>query len=102
MSESFENIDPNKISALEELRQAVRTLLNLVEQQASQLEALKVENQELKDENNRLKGEQGKPKFKPKAEAKDYSSGSKEKKKKNHKKGSKKSTLEIEGGGRSM
>ena len=41
-------------------------LLNLVENLAADLEALKEENQNLKDEINRLKGEQGLPEFKGK------------------------------------
>jgi hypothetical protein len=47
------------------LRQAFLFLLNLVEKQAAQIQALQIENQALRDENNHLKGEQGKPKILP-------------------------------------
>src|SRR4051794_22722631 len=46
-------------------RQAIRALLNRVEEQASELRALRVENQQLRDELTRLKGGQGRPKIPP-------------------------------------
>jgi hypothetical protein len=46
-------------------RQAIRALLNLVEEQASEMRALRVENQQLRDELTRLKGGQGRPKIPP-------------------------------------
>ncbi len=46
-------------------RQAIRALLNLVEEQASEIRALRVENQQLRDELTRLKGGQGRPKIRP-------------------------------------
>jgi hypothetical protein len=46
-------------------RQAIRALLNLVEEQASEIRALRVENQQLRDELTRLKGGQGRPKIPP-------------------------------------
>src|SRR2546430_6029345 len=46
-------------------RQAMRALLNLVEEQASEIRALRVENQQLRDELTRLKGGQGRPKIRP-------------------------------------
>ena len=54
----------------------VKRLLNLIENMAAQIEALKGEVQELRDENNRLKGEQGKPEIKAdkKKNAQDISS----------------------------
>jgi hypothetical protein len=58
-------------------RQAIRALLNLVEQLAAENRALREENQRLRDENDRLKGERGKPTFTPSkraAEATDHSS----------------------------
>ncbi len=46
-------------------REAVSTLLNIVEESVAESTKLKNENQTLKDEINRLKGEQGKPDIKP-------------------------------------
>ena len=46
-------------------RQAIRALLNLVEEQASEIRVLRVENQQLRDELTRLKGGQGRPKIPP-------------------------------------
>src|SRR6266487_4609080 len=46
-------------------RQAIRALLNLVEEQASEIRALRIENQQLRDELTRLKGGQGRPKIPP-------------------------------------
>src|SRR5687768_9939506 len=61
----------------EHARQAIRLLLNLVEELKQDNRALREENQRLRDETNRLKGEQGKPTIKantPKPAAPDYSS----------------------------
>src|SRR3712207_390633 len=58
-------------------RQAIRLLLNLVEEVKQENGSLREENQRLRDENNRLKGEQGKPTIKantPKTPPPDYSS----------------------------
>jgi FtsZ-binding cell division protein ZapB len=58
-------------------RQAIRLLLNLVEEVKQENRSLRDENQRLRDEINRLKGEQGKPTIKgntPKVPAPDYSS----------------------------
>ena len=46
-------------------REAIRALLNLVEEQASEIRALRVENQQLRDELTKLKGGQGRPKIPP-------------------------------------
>jgi hypothetical protein len=61
----LEGFDPNSIQNIDQARQCIVMLLNLVEE-------LKVENrkqmeevQRLRDENNRLKGEQGRPTIKP-------------------------------------
>ena len=56
--------DPNQIQDLEGAQQAIRLLLNLVEELKSENEALRSEVQELRDEVARLKGEQGKPDIK--------------------------------------
>jgi hypothetical protein len=72
-------LDALDLSAIQDphARQAIRLLLNLVEELKQENRSLRDENQRLRDENNRLKGEQGKPKLKPntpKAPAPDYSS----------------------------
>jgi hypothetical protein len=56
-------------------RQAIRALLNLVEELASENRALRTELAQVKDELTRLKGGSGRPKFPPgKAGGSDYSS----------------------------
>jgi len=60
----LEQIDPNDIQDLEQARQALIQVLNLVEELVAEVHRLREENQDLRDENNRLKGEQGKPKIK--------------------------------------
>src|SRR5688500_8545336 len=69
-------LDLNQIRD-EPARQAIRLLLNLVEEVTQENRALRDENQRLRDEVNRLKGEQGQPKVKatmPPPPAPDYSS----------------------------
>ena len=61
----LEHLDPNDIQDLEQARRAIIQVLNLVEELATAMSALREENQRLRDENNRLKGEQGKPTIKP-------------------------------------
>jgi FtsZ-binding cell division protein ZapB len=60
-------LDALDLSAIQDphARQAIRLLLNLVEEVKQENRALREENQRLRDENNRLKGEQGKPLIKP-------------------------------------
>jgi hypothetical protein len=67
---------PEQIQDLDQAREAIGMLLNLVEELKRENDAMREEMQELRDEVNRLKGEQGKPKIKPskKAKAEDYSS----------------------------
>ncbi len=72
-------LDALDLSAIqdEHARQAIRLLLNLVEEMKQENRSLRDENQRLRDENNRLKGEQGKPTIKantPKEPSPDYSS----------------------------
>jgi hypothetical protein len=72
-------LDALDLSAIEDphARQAIRLLLNLVEELKQENRSLRDENQRLRDEVNRLKGEQGKPTVKanaPKSPAPDYSS----------------------------
>lgn len=97
MLDSIQNIDPSAAKDMESLRDAVKLLLNIVEQQSGQIEQLRQENQELKDEINRLKGEQSRPKFtKTKsASSKDISSRRRQRKKP-HKKGKKKGKIPID------
>ena len=75
----LEHFDPNDIQDLEQARQAIVQLLNLVEELSAAMSELRKENQRLRDEVNRLKGEQGKPTIKPSkktrsSEASDHSS----------------------------
>ena len=72
-------LDALDLSAIQDqhARQAIRLLLNLVEEMKQENRSLRDDNQRLRDENNRLKGEQGKPKVKPNSPttpAPDYSS----------------------------
>jgi len=60
----LEQIDPNDIQDLDQARQVIIQVLNLVEELVAEMHGLREENQHLRDENNRLKGEQGKPKVK--------------------------------------
>jgi hypothetical protein len=61
----LEFFDPNDIQNLEQARQAITEVLNLVEELVAENRKQREEIQRLRDENNRLKGEQGKPKVKP-------------------------------------
>lgn len=61
----LEDFDLKKIENIEQARQAIAQLLNLVEDLALEARLSREENQRLRDENNRLKGEQGKPAIKP-------------------------------------
>lgn len=57
-------LNPEQINDLEGARQALRAILNLVEELKQENQTLREEVQRLRDENNRLKGEQGKPEIK--------------------------------------
>lgn len=61
----LEFFDPNDIQNLEQARQAIIEVLNLVEELVAENRKQREEIQRLRDENNRLQGEQGKPKVKP-------------------------------------
>jgi hypothetical protein len=61
----LEFFDLNDIQNLEQARQAIIEVLNLVEELVTENRKQREEIQRLRDENNRLKGEQGKPKVKP-------------------------------------
>ena len=58
-------LDPNQIKDLDQAREAIGILLNLVEELKQENMILREQVQELRDEVNRLKGEQGKPPIKP-------------------------------------
>ena len=57
--------DPNQIKDLDQAREAIGMLLNLVEELKQENMNMREQVQELRDEVNRLKGEQGKPPIKP-------------------------------------
>lgn len=61
----LDNFDPQMIQDVEGARQAVVSLLNLVEELKQEVLTQGAEIQRLRDEINRLKGEQGKPDIKP-------------------------------------
>jgi hypothetical protein len=58
-------LDPNQIKDLDQAREAIGILLNLVEELKQENMLLREQVQELRNEVNRLKGEQGKPPIKP-------------------------------------
>jgi len=61
----LEEFDLNRIEDIAGAREAIRRLLNLVEELAGENRKLREENQQQRDEINRLKGEQGQPSIKP-------------------------------------
>ena len=81
------------------VKHAMQVLLNMVERQATEIRALREENQRLRDENNRLKGEQGKPDVKPSTRGRDISSEKerrrREKRKRRKKREAKRSKITI-------
>ena len=72
LTEILEKIQPDlKQVKGQASKEAVSTLLNIVEESVAESIKLKNENQTLKDEINRLKGEQGKPDIRPNKKKKD-------------------------------
>ena len=65
MLNKIKNIDPDRLTGVEELRSAVVVLLNVVEQLIKENGDLLEKNQELRDENNKLKGGNARPQIKP-------------------------------------
>jgi len=61
----LENLDLNNIQDIQEARECIVMLLNLVESLKSDNRELREQVQRLRDEINRLKGEQGKPNIRP-------------------------------------
>jgi regulator of replication initiation timing len=93
----LQTIDPSKF-ADESLRHTLTVLLNIIEQQQSEIKELREENQKLRDENNRLKGEQGKPEIKSN-KTKGFSNHSSEKERhtpKKHSKSSKNKEIKVD------
>jgi hypothetical protein len=90
--------DADQIQDLEGARQAIRLLLNLVEELKSENDVLRSEVQELRDEIARLKGEQGKPDVKPgkKSSSGDHSSEKERRRSRKWRKGSKVAKLKID------
>ncbi len=96
--EILETLDLSGIQD-EKARQVIELLLNLVEELVQEPQALRAENQQLRDEINRLKGEQGKPLFKSKPQAKtstDHSSESERRTRKARHRRSKKESIAID------
>ncbi|WP_238845449.1 hypothetical protein [Nostoc edaphicum] len=94
----LQTIDPSKF-ADESLRQTLTVLLNVIEQQQSEIKELREENQKLRDENNRLKGEQGKPEIKSNQSKGFKSNHSSEKERhtpKKHTKSSKNQSIKVD------
>ena len=93
---SLENINPNLIED-EQLRELVKALLNVIEEQNTEIKELRAENGQLRDEIKRLKGEKGRPKFKasrPKDD--DFSSESERRERRRQRKGHKHDQIEID------
>lgn len=61
----LEDLDLNNIQDIQQARECIVMLLNLVENLKSDNQELREQVQRLRDEINRLKGEQGKPNIKP-------------------------------------
>lgn len=90
--------DPNQIENLDGARQAIRQLLNLVEEVKSENEALRQEVQQLREEVNRLQGEQGRPAVKPnkRRQGSDHSSEKERRRPKKWRKGSKVDKIKVD------
>lgn len=63
MLSELKHIKTDETATTDDLRHAVKVLVNIIEQVWSENKELKEENLSLKDEINRLKGEQERPKF---------------------------------------
>jgi hypothetical protein len=91
------DFDPEAIQDLDSARTAIRTLLNLVEEQYAENQGLRKEVGELRDEVNRLKGEQGRPQIKPKQKkSQDHSSEQERQVSKRWRKGRKNNQIRID------
>lgn len=93
----LENLNPEQIQDLEGARQAIKLLLNLVEEMKQENNALRAEVQQLRDEINRMKGEQGKPDIRSNKKAsQDHSSEKERRQRKKRRKGSKIDKIRID------
>ena len=88
-------IDLNQI-ADENMRQLVRSLLNIIEELSADNGRLREDNQQLRDEINRFKGEHGKPNIKPGKPQQNHSSEKERGQPRRHQKKSKRSEIRIE------
>ncbi len=73
---ALEHIDLDQIQDVEQAKQAIVRLFNLIEDLQTTVRQLQAEVQRLRDENNRLKGEKGKPNIKPSKHGKGPGQGS--------------------------
>jgi len=82
------------------LKETVRALFNIIEEQAETIRQLQATNQQLRDEINHLKGEQGKPDVTPPNRNPDQDTSSEEERKRNQKpkggKGSKNDKIKVD------
>jgi len=96
MIDKIQHINPSKLTDKPEVQEVLTLCMNIIENQASQLDAQAKEIQELKDEINRMKGEHGGPTPKPKVS---HATGQKPKigpKRKARKKGGKRKKIIID------
>ena len=93
----LDEIDLSSIQ-IENARELIQQLLNLIEKLSADLRDAQIENQRLRDEVNRLKGEQGKPDIKgntPKPASSDHSSEEERRRPRQRHKISKQAKIEI-------
>ncbi len=99
MLDRIKNINPKDITDFAQLQNLVTMLINVVESQASLLDEVRQENQELRNEINRLKGEHGDLPPKPPKSSNTTNTSepkAKAKRNKNNKKGGKKAKIIID------
>ena len=95
----LEDLDLNRIQDIQQARECIVMLLNLIEDLKSENRELREQVQRLHDENNRLKGEQGKPDIKPnksRRTSSDHSSERERHKPKTWKKSRKRDRIKID------
>ena len=94
----FPNFRPDQIETLDQARETIVLLLNLVEKFKQESDVLKKKVQDLQDEVNRLKGEQGKPDIKANKNSgnSDHSSETERKQPKKRRRRHKKKNIKID------
>jgi len=94
----FPNFRPDQIETLDQARETIVLLLNLVEKFKRESDVLKKKVQDLQDEVNRLKGEQGKPDIKANKNSgnSDHSSETERKQPKKRRRRHKKKNIKID------